>query len=114
MRAPSEARPTAWPLRLLRPWLVASAFGLLIGLALLRFEERDAEESLVPYYSEAAPRPAMAEAASGVGAADFAVGVTVGSLGESMLGGAETFSPAAPISASAELSGGDGASFADR
>lgn len=104
MRAPTEAPPTAWPLRIFRPWLVASAFGLLIGLTLIRFEQRDAEAGITPYYTESFPRAAVADPdAHEEAPLDFAGAQVDGGPGRTSWAGVDAFAPAAPISASTEL-----------
>ena len=58
MRSSTDASLPPWPMRILRPWLVASAAGLLIGTLLLSVSP--APESAESYsYTESAPRAAV-------------------------------------------------------
>lgn len=58
MRSSTDASLLLWPKRICRPWLVASAAGLVIGALLLRFSAQprgDASNSFI----EAMPRAAV-------------------------------------------------------
>lgn len=59
MRSPTDASFRFWPMRILRPWLVASAAGLLIGSTLLSFSSAPQPED--NSYSESPPRAAVFE-----------------------------------------------------
>ncbi len=56
MRSPTEASPSPWPTRIPRPWLVASAAGLLFGSLLLHLEQLT---GLGQSYPEYPPRAAV-------------------------------------------------------
>ena len=58
MRAFSEAGSPAWPMRICKPWLVATAGGLAIGASLLSFDSAEFPSS----YPESAPRAAVYDA----------------------------------------------------
>jgi hypothetical protein len=55
MRPPTDASFVPWTTRVFRPWLVASVFGLALGLTLLNMQSAEAPGS----YSEPAPRAAV-------------------------------------------------------
>lgn len=57
MRPSPVASPAAWPTRIFRPWLIASAAGALIGTTLLQLSSDGASE--VQSYAESAPRAAV-------------------------------------------------------
>ncbi|MBC8012424.1 MAG: hypothetical protein H7067_20265 [Burkholderiales bacterium] len=55
MRSPTDASIVPWTTRVFRPWLVASVFGLALGLTLLNVETPESPSS----YTEPAPRAAV-------------------------------------------------------
>lgn len=57
MRSSTDASSPPWPMRIFRPWLVASATGLLIGILLLAVTPEPQSE--VNSYAESAPRAAV-------------------------------------------------------
>lgn len=58
MRSRTEASLALWPMRILRPWQVATVTGLLIGASLL-YISSPAESSLT--YPEYSPRAASSD-----------------------------------------------------
>jgi hypothetical protein len=56
MRAPTDASPASWPMRILRPWLVATVSGLALGKLLLSVSPQNAWDEFD--YLEATPRAA--------------------------------------------------------
>ena len=103
MRATPEAGLPAWPLRIFRPWLVATAGGLAIGASLLRFDSASFPNS----YPESASHAAMYDPpeTSSVGPAAPALPADPAPAVDS----AGLFAPAEPIAAVAELGSAPGA-----
>ena len=57
MRSSTDASLPPWPMRILRPWLVASAAGLALGTFLLGLSSEPRSESNA--YAELGPRAAV-------------------------------------------------------
>ena len=60
MRASTDATPASWPLRILRPWLVATMAGLALGKLLLSVSPQNTWDEFD--YLEAMPRAAVHDA----------------------------------------------------
>ncbi len=60
MRAPTDAGPASWPLRVFRPWLVATVFGLALGMLLLSVAPRSSWDEYE--YLQSMPRAAVYDA----------------------------------------------------
>lgn len=107
MRSPIEAGSSAWLMRIFRPWFVATFAGMVIGTVLLRIEPPEATGS----YPELAPRSAVYDAPAFDPTTPFVepAGLAPSPLSTTPSARASLFDPAAPISASAELTPDEGA-----
>ena len=59
MRSLTDAKPLPWPVRIFRPWFVASCAGAALGSLLLTLPPTATEE---PFYLDISPRAAAADA----------------------------------------------------
>ncbi len=106
MRATPEAGSPAWPMRLFRPWLVATLGGLTIGASLLSFDSAGLANS----YPESAPHAAVYDApAFPLPARPDAPIEAADAAGRSPAAeSASFFAPAEPIAAFADLDSAPG------